>query len=153
VRFLPFYVIPSRWPRSGRLEIDEVIELPGGLHRTTAHLTRPSGVVVHLVREDIERVPDVRVVVRTRFELVRNGRLERLATHTLAPAKDGTLMKSRYELSAQPGFISRLDTPREYSAFKKETNVRFRRLLAAITESYACRAAAVSPEPVDDDGT
>ena len=47
-------------------QLDEVTDLPGGLHRTRLHRTRSDGVVVHVESEGIERVLDTRTVVRTR---------------------------------------------------------------------------------------
>lgn len=149
-----FLCDPDRMRRlSSRWEVDEVVELPGGLHRTRAHLTRRDGVVLHHVGEGIEKVPDTRVVVRSLFELAGDVRLERLATHTLAPTGDGTLMKSRFEFRVQPGHISRLDTPRHYRALKKGTAVNYQRLIAAIADSCGGQTAPVNAEPEKDDGS
>ena len=145
-----FLCDPDRMRSLSRYEIDDVSDLPNGLHRTTSHRTRRDGVVMHRVSEGIEMVPNSRVVVRAYSEPFGNGRLEVLLTRELTPAGKGTLITSEIEARVRPGYVGRF-TPRRYGGFKQGTDVGHQRLLAAIIESFVSRTAQVNPEPEAED--
>jgi hypothetical protein len=83
------------------LEIDEVIERPGGLHLVRTHAMSRRGSIIHSESELVERVPETRVVDIQRTEPFFRGRCETLVTRTLTAVPEGTLLttKSRFDVS------------------------------------------------------
>jgi uncharacterized protein YndB with AHSA1/START domain len=82
--------------------VDRVEQLPGGLYRVQAHMTRPNGKVHHRQSETLGYADDLWIESMATTKPYGPGQLETHAHYQLAPVGEGTLLTTTASYTITP---------------------------------------------------